>query len=305
MRTAPYALALAFALALSPALAFAKEGRPGGGGDDLKDRLMEHRSEFAHRGSNWLLHNDQIAVWFHQGPHGKAKPDLRVAWNGTDDEKAGYRVQILRLCETNESLQCNGHMPRVNLAKADDWNVVTEQTNDSLTLTMVRAEAQAIVTLTWHLNTSSHVVKYDVQVENWKWANASDVLVLDQVVLGHNLENATGASVNVKDSGYIAWASSAQATHGPNDTRSIPVDAKVKHLHEETDEDDDEKSETSGAHLLLVFNGTGGYQKLDYDPELGIASASATSVGVPAPGLLAGLAVVAGAAALLGRRRRS
>src|ERR1051325_1428402 len=277
--------------------AFADKGRDG------SDDEREHKSRFDHRGDKWLLHDDQIAVWFHQGSHGKAKPDMRVAWNGTDNETAGYRVSINRICEVDESLACTGKYPRMNLGRADDWNVVTSQVNDSLTLTMVRAESQAIVTLTWHLDTATHVVKYDVLVQNWKWQNASHKLALEQVILGKNLRNSTGARLDVEDSGFIRWASTASATYGANDTRTIGVESLVKGLHEkDADDDDDEPAEKTGARLTLVFNGTGGYESLDYDPEFGVASVGATSA-VPLPGLVAGVAAVAVAALALRRRQ--
>jgi hypothetical protein len=299
----PTALLIAGVLLLGAAApALADEGD-----DDRKEREGErhdgddHKSRFDHRGDKWILHDDQIAVWFHQGGHGKAKPELRVAWNGTDNETAGYRVKINRICEVDESLRCTGKYPRVNLARSDDWNVVTSRVNDSLTLTMVRADAQAIVTLVWHLDTSTHVVKYDLLVENWRWENATHKLALEQVVLGKNLRNTTGARVDVEDSGFIRWATTASAAYGPNDTRTLGVESLVKSLHGEDEEDDDDHPETTGARLTLVFNGTGGYQSLDYDPEFAIAS-SGGAAPVPVPGLVAGVLAVAVAALVLRRR---
>src|SRR5438067_2240851 len=198
-------------LALGAPLVAADKGRgPDGRGDDGDHGRLGFD---AHGGDRFIFHNDQIAVWFHAG-HGKAKPDVRVVFNGTDDENAGYRVQILRLCEVTDDLRCQGNLPHVNLAKAEDWNVVKDQTNDSLTLTMTRAEAQAIVTLVWHLNTTSATVKFDLNVQNWRWANASDKLMLDSLVLGRNLKNETGANVSVEDSGYIRWSSTATSNLG-------------------------------------------------------------------------------------------
>lgn len=286
-------------LAGATGVAMAEEGK-GNGTANAAHKMGAGHSDFQQKGNKWVLHNDDIAVWFAAGKD-KARPDIRVTFNGTDGEKAGYRVKLLRICEVDESLKCTGSLPRINLARSDDWNVVTEKTNESLTLTMVRAESQGIITLVWHLNTTSKSVKYDVQIDNWQWANATHKLLLDQVVLGHNLVNATGDSVNVGDSGYIRWAPTAETNLG-----TINVTALRKNLHEDEDEDEDEdeKDEKTGAHLQLLFNGTGGYSKLDYDPEFGIASAGTTSVStVPSVGLLAGLGVIAVAAMVLGRKR--
>lgn len=265
------------------------------------EKMREAKSDFRMRGDKWVLHNDDIAVWFAAGKN-KARPDLRVAFNDSDDEKSGYRVKLLRICEVDESLKCSGKYPRINLAKSDDWNVVTEKTNDSLTLTMVRAEAQGIVTLVWHLDTNARSVKYDVQIDNWRWENTSHKLLLDQVILGRNLVNATGDAVDVADSGYIRWATTAETNLG-----QITVSPMMKSLHsddEDEDEDEYDHNEKSGAHLQLLFNGTGGYSKLDYDPEFGIASGSTTTVSaVPSAGLLVGLAAIAVAAVVLGRKR--
>src|SRR5439155_7415346 len=111
------------------------------GTDDHGDRDgCERHGGFEHKGSKWILHNDVLAVWFHVGKE-KAKPDLRVVLNGTDDERSGYRVQVLRLCEVPANdTACSHDLPRMNLVQADDWNVVTNTTNDSLTLTMTHAD---------------------------------------------------------------------------------------------------------------------------------------------------------------------
>lgn len=310
MRRSLLALLLAVGLTLAAApLALAdgdeEKGRSGDrgkgrDGDDARDADRHGKPAFAKRGDRWIFHNDQIAVWFNAGKE-KAKPDLRVAFNGTDDERAGYRVQILKLCEVPvNSSECSGKYPRVNLAKSDDWNVVTEETNESLKLTMVRAESQGIVTLVWYLNKTSAAVKFDLKVDNWRWENASNVLMLDMKVVGKNLKNATGANVTIEDSGYIGWAPTAQATYGVNDTRTLNVTAFMKDKDDHDDDDDRE----SGGHLLLVFHGAGGYKALDYDPVFGVMGASSSPVGlVPALGVVAGLAVVAGAALVLRRKR--
>ena len=295
-------LLLALGLALAP-LATADQGR--GRGDD--DGEGDRHAELARHGDRWVLRNDDIAAWFHQNPSGKAKPDLVVLMNGTEDERAGYRVKVLRLCEVDESLRCTGKYPRINLARAREWNVAQERVNDSLTLTMVTATAQGVVKLVWRVDGDAATVKYDLVVENWKWQNASHKLMLDMLVLGKNLRNETGASVAVEDSGFVRWATTASVTRG-NCTETIPVDSIVKPLRHEDDdddeEDDDERGAASGGHVYLVFNATGGYAKLDYDPEFGVASSGARAVSaVPALGMAAGVAVIVAAALVLRRRR--
>lgn len=284
----------------------AKEHRDG----EAKDG--EHHSEFAHEGNKWILRNDKVAVWFHQSHSGKAKPDVRVRLNGTDDEKSGYRVEVLRLCEVDaNSSACDHALPSINLARAEDWNVVTERGNGTLTITMVRSEAQGIVTLIWHIDTVSAAVKFDVKVDNWRWANNADRLLLDTHVVGKNLKNATGAQVNVEDSGYIQWATSAAVTNASGNVTDQPVHAflqndEAKDRDHEGDDDDHERSEREsgkGGHLLLVFENSGGAKALVYDPTLGVASVGTRGIaGVPAIGFVAGVAVL-GTAALVLRRR--
>lgn len=275
-----------------------KAGRSHDEDDDDDDR----RPKLKEKGGRLLLHNDHIAVWFHAGKD-KAKPDLRVAFNGTeDDEKSGYRVKIVRLYEAPaDDPRFRGSYPKINLAKSDDWNVRTEVANESVTLTMVRAEAQGIVTLVWHIDGRNATVKYDVKVDNWRWANESNKLVLDMRIEGKNLKNATGANVTVEESGYVQWETTAQATYGVNDTRTIGVES---YRHEKNDDDeDDDDDRRKGSHILLVFNGTGGYSALDYDPTFGVYGVGMTERTVPN---LGSLVFVAGgfAVAVLAIRRR-
>ncbi|MFA5860690.1 MAG: hypothetical protein WDA16_03255 [Candidatus Thermoplasmatota archaeon] len=319
MSRVPIAILIALTLLATVSSAIADDGAKEKG--DSKDKHEQTdaednhgKAEFERRGSKWILHNDKLAVWFHQGDGGKAKPDVRVALNGTDDEKSGYRVEILRLCEVGpNATECGGGLPRVNLARANDWNVVTEQTNTTLTLTMVHADAQAIVTIVWHIDTQAATVKYDVNVQNWRWSDTTDRLLLDTHIVGKNLRNATGSEITIEDAGYIQWATTSTATFGPNDTRTLPVEASLKHDDAKekenehgSDDSEHEKAERDsgkGGHLILVFNGTGGAKTVSYDPTLGISSVSSTGVSlVPATGLLAGVAVI-GTAALIMRRR--
>ncbi|GEM_PF-4730457 len=316
MRTLTILLATALLLSAAGA-ALAEDHGKGKPDDKGKDgaRGDDHhgKPEFRPQGDRFLFHNDQIAVLFHENKN-HAAPDVRVVFNGTaDNESSGYRVKLLSLYEADRN-DTNGdrHLPRINLARMDDWNVKTTEGNGTLTLTMVRAEAQGIVTLTWHLDTVDAKVKFDVGVDNWRWANASDVLILDMLVQGKNLKNETGAKVSVEDAGYVSWSDNASATYG-NSTQSIPVSAfqgKPTGGDDERgaeDESEHEKAEDhsgKGGHIYLVFNGTGGYDKLSYDPELGVQESGASPVAA-APGFEAVLAVAAvfGVALLVVRRK--
>lgn len=310
MRRTLYAmLAAAVLLVGAVGYATAKEDREDRRDDDKERKEERHEDArekrgFHQRHGKWVLYNDHIAVWFHAGKE-KAKPDLRISFNSSeDDEKSGYRVKILRLYETGpDSTQFRGSMPHINLARSDDWNIESTETDESLTLRMTRAEAQGIVTLVWHIDTVRATVKYDLEVENWQWANESNRLVLDMLVVGKNLKNATGANVTVEDSGYIRWAETAQAKYDDGRSANLTVSAVNKRSTDDDDDKDDD--DTSGAHLLLVFEGAGGYDALVYDPEFGVQAVSSSSVSSETPGLAPMLVVaVAFGVALLAVRRR-
>lgn len=305
-----FALLTALALLLgSVPVALADEGD-----DDKKEKSDDHRGKdekhrgkprFAHGGDHWVFHNDQIAVYFKGEGKEKAKPDLFVAINGTDGNQSGYRVKILRLYEAEEnSTAFHGRLPHIGLTKARDWNVQTMERNESLTLTMVHAEAQGIVTLVWHINTTSAEVKYDLKVDNWRWAPDSEGhrLVLDMLVLGKNLRNETGQRVAVDESGYIEWVSTARVTYGNGTGADLGVLASVKKLGEQEEDDDEKEGAKSGAHVLLVFDGPAGYKSLDYDPIFGVQSGDVGVRSVPGFGAVALVVAVAGVA-LLSRRR--
>lgn len=282
-----------------------KEAR-GERGDDDEDDDKRHRGkpEFAKKGEKWEFRNDQIAVWFHQTGSGKASPDLKVFVNGTDGNESGYRVKLLSLYETSDANGSkSGKTNRINLAKSQDWNIDTAETNDSLTLTMVHAEAQGVVTLVWHLNKTTAEVKFDTLVDNWQWADnaTGHRLVLDMLVKGKNLRNETGARVSVGDAGYITWETSADATYADGNTSTLDVRAIQKRGGEE--DDDDDADDDDGTHLLLVFEGEGGYDSLVYDPSFGVMSSGEAKpvANVPGPGVFA--LALAGAAAVALRRR--
>jgi MYXO-CTERM domain-containing protein len=192
----------------------------------------------------------------------------------------------------------------MGLTGAKDWNVQTSEANESLTLTMVRAEAQGIVTLVWRINTTSAEVKYDLKVDNWRWATNSTGhrLVLDMLVVGKNLRNETGARVTVEDAGYISWASTGTVTYPDGTTATANVTAERK--GDDDKEGKDDEGET-GAHLLLAFDAAPGYSGLDYDPTFGVQSAGTESRGVPGPAPVMVVGVLAVAAVVAMRRRRS
>lgn len=272
--------------------------------DDAQEKRGKHKGDFARHGDRWVFRNDQVAVSFHQTGSGKAKPDLRVFLNGTDGEKSGYRVKLLQLYEAeNGTLSREGGANRINLAKSQDWNVQTTETNGSLVLTMVHAEAQGIVTLVWRFDAASAAVKFDLKVDNWQWDGDAEGhrLVLDMLVLGHNLRNETGARVSVGDAGYITWATTASATYAANDTRTLNVTAHQKRALDDDGDASDDDEDRDGTHLLLSFDGASGYSNLDYDPTFGVQSVRANPVPGPGVGLIA-LAAVA-TVVLVGRRR--
>lgn len=275
--------------------------------DDRRGKNGHGKPEFAKKGDKWEFHNDQIAVWFHQTGSGKASPDLKVFVNGTDGNKSGYRVKLLSVYETDDANGSkSGKMNRINLAKSQDWNIQTQETNDSVTLTMVHAEAQGIITLVWHLNKSTAEVKFDTLIDNWRWADnaTGHKLVLDMLVKGKNLKNETGAKVSVGDAGYITWATTADATYADGNTTTMNVRAIQKAGGDDDDDDDDDKDDdSSGTHLLLVFDGQSGYDALVYDPSFGVMSAGEPKPVTAVPGFgLIGL-FVAGVAAIALRRR--
>ncbi len=271
--------------------------------DEKGDKDRHGKPNFARSDKGHIFHNDQIAVYFKEGKNGKASPDIRVVVNGTDGNESGYRVKLLRLYESENGIEYRGSYNKMNLAKRDDWNVQTTEANDSLTLTMVRAESQGILTLTWHINTTSAEVKFDVGIQNWAWKTdaTNHTIVLDMLIVGKNLRNETGARVSVGNAGYIAWETYADATYADGSTRTLNVTAHQKRSAD-NDDDEDDDGDDRGAHLLLAFEGAPGYTTLDYDPTFGLQSSNVKTTSVPGfTPVLIGLAAVA-AVVLFGRR---
>lgn len=288
----PIALLSAALLALAAVPAAAK--------DEREADADGKRPGFHAKGGKWVLQNDHIAVWFNAGKE-KAKPDLRVALNSSgEDESSGYRVKILRLCEVPANgTQCVGNLPRMNLAKADDWNVVQETSGDELRIAMTRAEEQGVVTLVWRLDTVHATVKWDLLVDDWQWGNESNRLALDMLVQGKDLRNETGDRVRVEDSGYISWEPTAKASYPDGSSANLTVSAS----HKGGKADRDDEGET-GAHLLLVFDGAGGYRSLVYDPTFGVQGSGTTAVATPGVGLALLVAAVGVLAVVRSSRRR-
>ncbi len=296
--------------------------------EDRNSEKLERREEradpkakphFAKHGSDkWLLKNDQISVWFHQGKNDKAKPQLRVFQTGADGNRTGYQVEIKRIIEVGAAGSADDDddddgalgdrrvFHAMNLARADDWNVQTAETNDSLAITMVRAEAQGIVTLVFHVSKTAPSVKFDARIDHWRWAEGASDHRLALVMITHERSlTRHGGGENVTfEGGYVTWAPTATLTYG-NVTRIANVTAVVDEEESETERDDGAVKSKRKGRLALVFDAPGGYDALDYDPEFGVMSAgSSERVTVPVAGAAIAIAGVAAAAAVLARPRR-
>lgn len=289
-------------------------GRSGERGDDDRgegrgekgDRVERHR--FEKHDDKWLLRNDNISLWFHQGGH--SKPALAVFRTGEDGNKSGFKLALETLCEVapaaardnasadladddeddegREGLpfhRVRGHC--VNLHPAREWWTSVTNGSGEMTVTMSHLFNQGNVTLVFHVPTGEGKVKFDLLVQDWKWASADNRLVLGLRVRERGAE-AHGANATFAG-GFVAWASEANATYANGSQAVLPVQGFVKN-HDD------------GARILLLFNGTGGYTGLDYDPTIGIQSGSMTAV--PGAGALAVAVAVVAAAAVAARRRR-
>lgn len=255
-----------------------------------------HKAHKEKHGNKWLVRNDAISVWFHTAKHGeKAKPHLKVFWTGEDGNKTGYEVKLISLFEVDAS---NESAPRTvntfNLERSDDWNVQFTEAGDALTLRMTRAEAQGIVTLVWHLNSTSKEIKFDLLVSNWRWGDnaTSHRLALDMKVESKGLRDVENGSAAL-DSGYVTWEDQAEATYADGSKANLTV------AHSTYGEGDRHQ------HIVLVFNGPGGYTDLVYDPSFGAYSTQSTQTSqVPGPAFVGTALALAAAVAVLGVSRR-
>ncbi|MHB8605703.1 MAG: hypothetical protein ACYDCK_10660 [Thermoplasmatota archaeon] len=309
MTTRTFAVAILAGIMIGSGLALAK------GPGDHPGAGAARAALFEKHGGMWVLHNDNITIWFHQARNGEAKPQLRVLQTGADGNKTGYSLDIKRVLEvsmpngTSDANASDLHVVHwINLARMQDWNVQKSTAGNITTLTMTHAEQQGIITLAFHIDDKSPSVKFDVDVQNWAWgANATDHhLILDLVA--HSAAFTKGAHDGSDrlslGNGFIQWNGNATedgatvpVTHtvrASDCDRAQTVDAKDKNGTE--DRDPGENCATDG-RLALVFGGTGGYKSLAYDPTLGVESAS---TGSPTSGATGGAVPFAGSVAVVG-----
>jgi hypothetical protein len=333
--TTVFTFLIAASLIASFGAAFAK------GGDDREEKDRDNDSHdgerhekrgahFEHGDGALLLRNDKITIWFQDNPAGRSKPVLRVVLTDDEGNKSGYRLELDSLCEVAEESKIhtravirdadeNGsdeddaddrmelawereaktefakvHDGCINLHPARDWDFDLQGTNETLLVTMSNSFRQGNVTLLFHLEKDDGQVKFDVKVDDWRWINTSDRLALKLRVLERGVADGEGEEKNnlTFSSGFVSWASTATATYPDGHSEELKVDARVR-------------GEDGHAKILLVFNGTGGYSSLDYDPTLGIQSSQSNALS-PVPSAAAGLiaCTIALSAGLLARRRK-
>ncbi|HWG90161.1 MAG TPA: hypothetical protein VNZ52_04850 [Candidatus Thermoplasmatota archaeon] len=265
--------------------------------DDRKGHGKHGKAEYAKEKGKWIVRNGDVSVWFHTSKHGeKAKPELRVFWTGTDGNKTGYSVKILRLFEIEtDGTEYKGTYNTMKLSDSDDWNVDVQRNGNDLVLRMTHAEKQGIVTLVWYLNGTSKEIKFDLIVDNWQWGeNAQNHrLVLDMLVKDRKVARKDNTSATL-EGGYVSWVNTAKATYQNGSTRNLTVGHSLR-------------GEGNDVHVLLAFNGPGGYKKLEYDPAFGVTTMSSDITGVRSVPVLATVGVlaaagVAAAVIVLGRR---
>lgn len=321
MRTLPWFLAIALSTTLLAAIAvpaFADGGGKGGeadaredenetrdedkrhdrDGDDDKEKDGDrghgkrkgHLEWRKHDGDKWLLRNDNVSVWFHEGGNGKAKPQLKVFHTDADGNRSGYSVAIKQIVELGEDGKVE---ERLKLSDMEDWNVQTVETNTTLTITMVRAESQGIVTLVFHVSKTSPSVKFDLKIDNWDWEDDAANHTLGVVLVAHEraLRDAGPGNATL-DGGFISWAPTATVSYG-----SV---SRVVNVTASTDRED------KHGRLTLVFDAPGGYSSLDYDPTFGVVeTASAGAEERWVPGAPLAIAIAAMAVVAVSTRRRA
>lgn len=275
-------------------------------GEELEERgeRMEERAKhhFQMHHDKWVIRNDDLTIWFHHGE--RSKPMLMVFRTGADGNKTGFKLVLDELFEAKPDTaradddgddgdgprfhRERGH--RVNLHPAREWWTDVQNGTSEVTITMSHLFNQGNVTLVFHVPKASGPVKFDVLVQDWKWADVNNTLAMRLKVLERHAEkrDRNGEGEAAFPDGFVRWAKSATVTYPDGRTATIPVEGHVR-AHDE------------GARILLRFNGTGGYSKLDYDPTIGVMGQG--SQPVPGPAALLAVAAV-GVAALTLRRKR-
>ncbi|HVL49819.1 MAG TPA: hypothetical protein VM889_14785 [Candidatus Thermoplasmatota archaeon] len=278
-----------------------------GDDDDGKDGLERkpEKPRFGKHGDKFLLRNENISVWFHAAKN-HAKPQLKVFHTDADGNKTGYFVDIERVIEVDADASKGERVVRsLKLSRADDWNVRTIDGPDTLTVTMVRAEGQAIVKLVFHISKSAPSVKFDLEVENWRWAEnaANHSLALVMLVHEKELKLRDGRSVEVTG-GLITWDPEAKATYADGSSANLTVRRIQAPATDEGDEDEDDDRERAARgkqRIVLLFEGApGGYEGLVYDPTFTVASTATKPVPIVGPALV--IAAVALLAVVVRRR---
>lgn len=303
------------------------KGRGGDRRDAAKDRMEDAREKvrehFGKHSDKWVIQNEDLTIWFHQGD--RSKPVLAVFRTGEDGNRSGFKMMLDELFEAsavapkpvrnatgngtgdddhgdddddgNETEDDDGDGPswkrvrghRVNLHPAREWWTNVTNGTDEVTITMSHLFNQGNVSLVFHVPKVSGPVKFDVLVHDWKWADANNTLALRLKVLEKGAQQR-GPNATF-DGGYVSWATTANVTYPGGATASIPVVSEVRNHGE-------------GARILLKFNGTGGYSSLDYDPTIAVQWAGEPRQNVPGPGPVLVLGVLGLAAAAWAVRRR-
>lgn len=146
-------------------------------------------------------------------------------------------------------------------------------------------------------------VKFDIRLDNFPWRDNASRLALETHVLQKaesevkdqeggqgedRVEARTGAFT-----GVFRWAANATV-----DGQSLAVKSSVQKLANANEDEEDNESEGVEAVTLNYAHGA----HIEHDPVLGAQSASSSTI--PAPGMVAGVAVLGGLA-LAARRRRA
>lgn len=233
----------------------------------------------------WVLNNSEISVWF----QGK-KPMLKVFSTGDDGNKSGYLLKMEQLYETDSS---GAKAAYINLNAASlGWTASSEEEADGIALALEGnvsgpgnsdKTTTATVKFIFHINSTSGEVKFDVMVENWAWKSADPAnatLSLKMLTVSEVATQSGDNETKIGGKGYMRWERNAECTNNNGTDGALEVQAEIG-------------EDAGGSHVILTFNGSGGYQTLAYDPVIGISGTNWN--------LVIGLVVlaVAGVAAVL------